>query len=255
MADISAVIEKVKKLLALSTSSNANEAANAMALANKLIDQYRLDIAELEDKEHSEPIEEDDGYIYESGKITQWKSSLVMTLAGFYGCAVWNDTTINHKTTTVVDIDNGTHHYSEASGRKVSRYRLVGRRSDIGITRYMFAYITAEIARLSAIEAKGKGRVFVNSYCMGFVSGVRAQLNKSRVEVQQSATSNAIVKINAREEEATVAMHNMHTGLRASKTTSHSRVDRDAFYRGKERGASMHLGASLSAGNTKMLGS
>jgi hypothetical protein len=248
MSDINAVIEKVKKLLALSQSSNANEAAVAAAMANKLMDQYRLSTAELEgtDGNVSEPIEEDDGYIYETGKITQWKSSLIMALASHYGCAVWNDTTVDMK----VDLDTNAVY---SNGRKVSRYRLVGRRSDIGITRYMFAYLSAECTRLSAIEAKGKGRVFVQSYCIGFVSGVRMQLSASRAEVQQQASSTAIVKINAREKEATDAMFKMHSGLRVSKTNSQCQVDRNAFGMGQQQGKSVHLGASLGAGNSRML--
>lgn len=257
MSDIQNVIEKVKKLLALSQSSNANEAATAAAMANKLMDQYRLSTAELEGTagNTSEPIEEDEGYIYESGKITPWKFSLMNALASFYGCAVWNDWTVSkHKTKVVFDLDNGDDRVSETNGgRKVSRYRLVGRRSDIGITRYMFAYLSAECARLSAIEAKGKGRVFMQSYCIGFVYGVDMQLNASRAEVQQQASSTAIVKINAREQEATDALFRMHTNLRVVKSNSHSRLNGNAFVMGQEQGKNVHLGSSLSAGNSKML--
>lgn len=133
-----AIIEKVQKLLALSKSSNANEAAAAANAANKLIDTYRLSEADLECMaDAGEPIEEDSEYIYESGKVTPWKTALVSHLVKHYGCVHWNDT-------------------SYATGRQVSRYRLVGRRSDIGITKYMFAYLSAECQRLAAIEAKGK---------------------------------------------------------------------------------------------------
>jgi hypothetical protein len=119
---VSPIIEKVQKLLALSKSCNANEAAAAAAVANRLIDQYRLSEADLDaDVEGElEPIEEDSDYLYQSGKITAWKQTLVSILVKHYGCAYWNDATY-------------------ASGRKVTRYKLVGKRSDVGIVRYMFA--------------------------------------------------------------------------------------------------------------------
>lgn len=45
---MSPIIEKVQKLLSLSKSSNAHEAAAATAAANKLIDQHRLTMADLD---------------------------------------------------------------------------------------------------------------------------------------------------------------------------------------------------------------
>jgi hypothetical protein len=231
----SSIIEKVQKLLSLSKSSNANEAAAAANAANKLIDQYRLSTADLESStETVEPVEEDDGYIYQSGRINPWKSRLVSVLVNHYGLASWNDA-------------------DYSSGRMVTRVRLVGRRSDITIARYMFAWLTAECQRLSDNEAKGKGRVYVNSYCIGFVNGISTQLKSSRAEVQKEATSSAIIKIDARSEEAKGLMYRLHN-LRSAKTQSHSRLDGAAFAAGKSKGEAMHLGSSLGAGGTKLLG-
>jgi hypothetical protein len=234
---VSPIIEKVQKLLALSKSCNANEAAAAAAVANRLIDQYRLSEADLDaDVEGElEPIEEDSDYLYQSGKITAWKQTLVSILVKHYGCAYWNDATY-------------------ASGRKVTRYKLVGKRSDVGIVRYMFAWLTAECSRLADMEAKGCGRVFVASYCMGFVRGVGDQLASSRAEVQKTATSNAIVKIDERESASRTAMYKLHSNLRTSKAHSQARLDYNAFSMGKVKGSNLHLGASLNSGGTKMLG-
>jgi hypothetical protein len=236
MSNVSPIVEKVQKLLALSKSSNINEAAAAAAAANRLIDQYCLSEMDLESSGVSieEPIEEDSGFIYESGKITVWKHNLVAILAQHYGCAHWNDC-------------------SWAGGRKVSRYRLVGKRTDIGIARYMFSYLTLECQRLSALEVKGRGRVFVSSYCEGFVSGVHAQLVASRAEVQKTASSAAIVKMDGRVDLALAEMYRLHTNLKKSKSISHGRLDGRAFSMGQDRGKSIHLGASMSSGGTRML--
>jgi hypothetical protein len=237
MSDVTSVIEKVKRLLALSQSSNANESAAAMAAANRLIDAYRLEMTDIEgqDDQVSEPIEEDPDFLYESGKMTNWRRALAMKLCSHYGVALWNDATWS-------------------TGRKISRYRMVGKRSDMGIVRYLYVYLTTEIERLSAKEARGMGRVFSTSYCDGFVHGIGEQLKASRTEVQQQATSQAIIKVDARLEESKSEMYRLHTNLKTVKHASYARHDASAYAVGQIRGKSTHLGQSLGSGGTKMLG-
>jgi len=230
------VIEKVKKLLALSKSSNVNEAANAMAAANRLLDEYRLSEADIIGSDSSlDPIIEDDSYVYETGRISPWKQNLVMTLSSHYGCAVFNNC-----------------YYPE--GRKVSRYKLLGRKSDIQIVQYMFAYLVLECQRLSDAEVKGQGKVVVFSYCNGFVSGIAEQLHLSRKEVEKTSTSNAIVKINARVKEADDFMRLAHKNLKTVKSYSHSQHDKNAYYAGQTKGKNIHIGNAIGGKTVKLLG-
>lgn len=231
------IIEKVQKLLALSKSSNANEAASAAALANKLIDLYRLSEADITSTDDSsDPLIEDDGFIYETGRIIPWKSNLVVHLAKHYGCAVYNSIVY-------------------PNGRKSSRFKLVGRTTDISIAKYMFSWLSMECQRLSEIEARGKGKVFAASYCQGFVSGVAEQLRISRNEAKMSASNEAIVKIDARYSEAENFMNRLHN-LKSDKSKSAAQIDPSAFHAGKDRGKSIHLGAAMnSASGVRMLGS
>jgi hypothetical protein len=85
------------------------------------------------------------------------------------------------------------------------------------------------------------------------VSGVREQLSASRAEVQQQASSSAIVKINAREKEAQDALFQMHNNLKMKKVHSQAQLDGKAFGMGQQQGKSIHLGSSLSAGNSRLL--
>ena len=126
------IIEQVKALNALSTSVNANEAAAAAAAANRLIDRYRLTQADLEVEEET-PVIKDQDYIYQSGKVTVWKTRLIHLLTHHYGVAYFNDT-------------------SYANGRQVSRYLMVGRKSDMEIVRYMYTWLSLECERLSSLE-------------------------------------------------------------------------------------------------------
>jgi hypothetical protein len=89
-------------------------------------------------------------------------------------------------------------HISYAEGRKVSRFRLLGRKSDITLAKYMFSWLVSECSRLSDIEAKGRGHIYVASYCHGFVKGIADQLSISRRDISKDATSAALVKLDAR---------------------------------------------------------
>lgn len=234
MSNIDSIISKVNKLLALSKSSNANEAAAAAAAANRLIDQYRLSEIDLNTSEESDPLLEDDGFIYETGRIVPWKSSLAVTLAKHYGCAIFNSV-------------------SKDTGRKYSRYKLIGRKSDISLARYMFSWLALECQRLSDQEARGKGKVFASSYCQGFVAGVAKQLATSRQESLKNANESAIIKINAREQESIAFMHKMHT-LRGKAAPSAARLNPLAFDAGMSRGKNIHLGGAIATGSgIKML--
>jgi hypothetical protein len=229
------VVDKVQKLLRLSKSNNANEAAAAAAAANKLIDEYRLSEADLEVQGQAEEcLSEDDGYIYETGKLTTWKHTLVHVLVKHYGLSHFNDT-------------------SYSTGRKVSRFKLIGRKSDITIAKYMFTWLTMECQRLSDLYAKGQGRVYVASYCDGFVNGVAEQLELSRAEVKRAASSAAIVKIDARSELSKKFMYSLHSNLRTVKSMSYSRRDAGAFAAGETSGKNLHLGQSLGAGGVRLL--
>lgn len=236
--NMQAIIEKVQKLLALSKSSNVSEAANAAAAANRLIDTYRLSVADLNAEGTMEdPLDQDGGFIYETGKVTHWKKLLLSVLVEHYGLYYYNDG-------------------DWSRGRKFSRFRLVGRKSDIAVCRYMFAWLVVECQRLADIEAKGQGRVFVASYCEGFVNGIYKQLKLSRAEVEKTASSSAIVKIDARASEAKNYAYGLVKGLHQAKSASYRHVDYDAFYAGKTKGENIHLGSSLSDGKApKVLGS
>lgn len=232
---ISSVIAKVQKLLSLANSTSANEAANATAAANKLIEEYRLSEIDIAtDNSESDPMIEDDSYIYETGRVIPWKNILIHVLTTHYGVAHYNDT-----------------YFPE--GRKVSRFKLIGRSSDIQIVRYMFTWLTVECQRLANLQVKGQGRITVASYCEGFVTGISIQLLASRKEVQQTATSAAIIKLDARLQESNTFMYNQHSDIKKVKYQTKSRLDSQAFGAGQQQGRNIHLGSALGTSKTKLL--
>jgi hypothetical protein len=244
------IIDKIRKLRELSKSDNVNEAAAAARAADKLISEHRLTEAELNiaDPGSAEKPIEDTGVLYESARVIRWKANLAMLLADNYSCSVWND----WKRSRTVDLNTGYVAY----GNQVSRYRLVGRKSDIEIVNYMFAWLSVEIDRLAKKNASGRGMVYSQSYCMGAVSGIKEQLRlqkeATRAQAQASGQSTALVKLDERAKEAEIALHTMHTNLKSKKSNYQGGFNDGAYGAGKEAGRNIHLGKAL-PGQNKLL--
>jgi hypothetical protein len=238
MTNIESVIERINKLRALSKSDNVNEAASAAAAANKLIDQHRLSESELEREDfEKEIIIRDNTPLYECARITQWRATLTGVLAKHYSCAIYNST-----------------------GFRLNRYTLVGRKSDIDIVHYMYAWLSSEIERLSASASKGKnfdrsrGRVFAGSFSLGAVDGIGQQLNASRKEAAVDASATALVRLEARWAEADAFLHNTVDKLVKPKQKP-VMVNLNAYDKGIITGKNLHLGAKLNqAQGVKLLG-
>lgn len=230
MENINSIIEKISKLRKLSNSANVNEAATAAAMADKLIAKYRLSEAELEiSEEKSSQPEFDDGFVYETKRITKWKNSLIIFLSKHYGCAVYNSIG-----------------YDANSNRSISRYKLVGSKEDMSIVKYMFSWLTGEVERISHKETKGKGHVYANSFCIGAVAGIIQQMTLSKKEVESSAVNcTALTIVNNK---LTVANQflNSTLKLKPSKTSNNSQINYNAYNNGVEAGKNIHLGKVIS---------
>jgi hypothetical protein len=142
------LIAKIQKLRALAQSTNVNEAANAAAAAEKLIAEHQLTEAELESSSNppaNEPTEEDADPIYfEAGdRRASWRWWLAGGLARLYGVALVGA------------------HMRQPTGEKSAYFpydpvvawgsgvRAIGRKSDVEIMRYQYAYLSVEIERLT----------------------------------------------------------------------------------------------------------
>jgi hypothetical protein len=144
-----------------------------------------------------------------------------------------------------------------SESRRITRYRLVGRKSDIELTTYFFAYLHAEITRLAELNAHGRGRVYAASYCEGAVAGIKEQLRLQKAETKKVAVeaghSQALVRIDNRVKEADVVLHNLHKLGKAKKATSHRQFNGSAYDSGKQAGRNIHLGNGLGSGGANKL--
>lgn len=229
MMTLEEAMKKASKLLKLSESSNANEAALAAGMAQKILSKYNIDRATLslddkggfiEDIKKGETLE--DG----GGRLASWKSMLASKIARVNSCRVY------------------------LTGSSIG---IVGRDTDIGKVRYFYAFLSLEIEKLVKIQAKGQGRSFATSFRIGAVEAIGEKLQEAsklaEKEARESTVNEAgLVLVNRalakmREDDQAVDQwmrDNMNLGTRRSSYSGND-AGRAAGYRA---GQSVNVGGS-----------
>lgn len=245
--NIKDVIEKVRKLRALATSSNVNEAANAAAAADKLIQEYRLQEAQLESEGHAanEKPEEDGEPLFFGARVQGWRWRLASLLARHYDVACYSSW------------------MRDARGNNSRTLHMIGRKSDIETSRYQIAYFAIEIDRLAGATMKGRGKRGANAFRLGAVQGVYNAMYEAKRATQQAAPinsqgSSAAMVLADRSKESRAEMAKRHPDLRRGGGPNISAAsDGDAYNAGERagRGLGARDGRSkLEGGGTRQLG-
>ncbi len=176
------IIEKVRALrnLAQNSAATVDEAAAAARAAELLIQKHSLAETELDAiRENSEPISDDDKPLTDWGqRQTVWQNILIHGLAHAYNCE------------SVFKWDKFGHPGIYAIGRK----------SDVELLRYQYAFFVLELTRLSHNLApkgltRGEGKTWHNSFYRGAVRAILDSLKKAKQEVRAQANSDALVII------------------------------------------------------------
>jgi len=121
------IVDKVRKLLALSTSNNVHEAASAAAAAQRLMQEHKLSATEISTEDNL-----DDMYelpVGAAGFTAIWKFELVTVVARAFFC--------------------------EALGLRVGKSRkvkIIGVKEDAETASKVFSYLCREINRLARRE-------------------------------------------------------------------------------------------------------
>lgn len=215
------VIDKVKRLLALAKSDNEHEAANAMAMAQRLIQQHRLSVAELEAETGNateQPQIHQETPVISGKRIPKWKIRLFLALARHNGCE----------------------HFHHGRRGADKHYVLVGRSSDVENVRFLFAYASSELTRIANIHCGGQGRSYRDSWYHGAVSGVDAQLKRASESERATATSRALMVLDGRRSEAEALMKKSFE-VKTSKVKTRSDMNWRAYSAGKEVGNRMQI--------------
>jgi hypothetical protein len=213
--ELKKIIEKVQGLLALSKSSNENEAALALAKAEALLEKYRLDMTEVETTT-SEDIIQDDDPIFDTDNITAWEAKLSNEIAYIYGC-----TTIR------------------LGGQRI---KIIGRASDILFVRYFITYITIELFRISGPLLYRKRKDYKDSWFLGAVEMIIKRLKQAQAEVQTAyANPHAVATINNRHNEAMKKLSELYPNVVFKNVKTGKKLNTTAYYEGRAAGQTINL--------------
>ncbi len=227
--DRDTILDRVRKLLRLGESSNPNEAAAALAAAQKLIDRHRLSELELGADEVDETVVRDDDALWTGGQRVGWRGSLAAALCRANGVAVCWSTRAER-------------------GLLMRRLILAGRPEDIAVVRHLFGHCSREIDRLASAHCAGRGRAFHNAFRFGCVQAIAEQLGETRRQTQSESAA-LVVRLDERIARARALFGRTSRG-RASFVSSSEGIEA-----GRRAGRSIHLHAgALSGGSVKRLG-
>lgn len=208
--DIDQVQEKIQKLLRLAEgTNNPEEAGAAMAMANRLMVQYKIEKINL-----GESIEEKfvQGMLYQQGTRRKvWLDSLGTIVGQHFGVVV----AIYGKNTLVY-----------------------GKQSNIDTFKKLYFFCQTEIDRLTIIHATGKGKSFANSFRHGAVKAIKDSLEEERNKLaQENVHSRALMVINNEYSDALGKLSDM-VGSIKNRTATMSANSGYAY--GYQAGKSIH---------------
>jgi hypothetical protein len=157
------IINKIKKLLALSESPNPNEAQASMIKAHDLLEKYNIDLAKVNKKIDEIVIIEG----FKGNRAREWFVQLVnsVTYANYCSCYI----AVHH-------------HYKDINSiRRSSEFtiQLVGKEVNIVSCKLMIDYLLKTIKRLSEAQ-KGAGHLAIESYKVGLVITLSKRLYEIR---------------------------------------------------------------------------
>ncbi len=230
--DVENILAKVRKLRALAANAGTlAEAEAAAAQAEAIIARYRLEEAqiELDSSTPSEKVDIAGEPLYEAAGHNSelWRGQLAGIIGKHYGCLIYKSLATGH-----------------------AAIQIIGRPSDVQIVRYMFAWISVEIERLSQYE---KGRTARNSFRQGAVVGFATTLKAAQKAATGAHQGSAAMVLADRYGEALVLAESV---LKLKTSASRKiRVNGGAYERGQRAGARLNLDGSLGSGSaTKRLG-
>lgn len=233
-------MRKVASLLKLANSSNANEAALAAQRAQEIMAKFALDSAMLNlDGDKPEPDEPiiDFGTkgapLFDEGqRKSTWKIRLADHVARANGCRVY---------------------------LRGPQIQVVGRASDADTVRYLFAYLSREVDRLTDRDGKGCGQTWRNNFRLGVVDTIAEKLREAkrnvneqaRIEARASANPHALVRVNTAIEKVEARSASVQKWMDTNMKLGKGRALGGARADGSARAAGQAAGREISMGGAR----
>lgn len=206
-------IDLVKKLLALSSSPNEHEAANAMAKAQLILTRYNLEINDIPDIDQS-AVEMSREFV--DGGHFMWQLHLCNILCTYNYC-------------------KAIRHVVWKNDERCVQYAIIGRKVNTAVVAELYHWVLPQLHRLadkalSVYRGPVHGKTYKNSFMEGCVDGI-----KERLKAQYEANLNEIPKTRAlvvcyegENEDYKNELYKKLTNLR-----SNTSYNSNAYYHGK----------------------
>jgi len=233
------ILSRIQKLLALATSDNVHESAQAAAAAQRLMLQHGIDSADLAPPSVQEIILDHDL------ANDTWFQILAKHVGESCFCRTYGKTVhvpgrVNRRTVTV----------------------MLGRANDVAVASVLLAWLAGEVNRLAdkdwVREERGgsygygkpvHGKTWKNSFRQGAVKTLGERLQTSRKTDVAAQSSTALVKLEtyATAAKEAITKHLGEQGVKLRSSATRNRVDRDGFGAGVVAGAGINLTAPTRA--------
>ena len=186
------VISKIKKLLALSKSTNANESATALEMAQRLIKEYEISYDLVSDIE----ITENKIETHSGKKPPYFEMILVGNIADAFGCEAAYGY-LRHR-------EDWTPVYGHTFVGVSHRAEVASYMADV-LLRKLKKARTEYVKSLSRVRIRKNKTKRADDFCIGWVMSVSSKLSDfTNTEAEKSALSNFIEKLNWRDDLQTI---------------------------------------------------
>lgn len=225
MEDNNRIIDKIRKLLALSNSSNEHEAALAASHAQRLLSAHNLAMADIESEQKPQSADKVEASV--SKTLPKWVRHLSAGVCSAFDC-------------------QGIHH--PATGKMT----FIGVGADVQIAAYTFTYLDKTIRRLCSYYMKRHANENIptrhrelmrQSYYLGAVSTINLTLREQKV--QTPITPGALVPI----KEGLIKKAMADIGPTRTVRSRRSYIDSHAYTKGQKDGQHVGIHKGIS-GNT-----
>lgn len=169
------ILERLRRLLKLAQSENPNESATAKAMADKLVEKYSISPEEVGSVADKKPLYGDDEKIYSSTEFCRWKATLAGVVGFKFDCDIVQEQSVTNSEgqPSVTTYD----------------YFVYGDPDQAAEAKRVFSLLMNRLESILNFTCRGRGPRYLESYCMGWVDGVKNNLEFLDIQVSKSKES------------------------------------------------------------------
>lgn len=218
MTELESIKRRIKKLLALSTSPNENEALSAMQKANDLMAEYSLSQADFA------------GYIEKSVKSTkravEWRSVVANAVERLYA----------------------TYHYRDCN---TGTFVFYGKELDVFMATEMFTYLVKTIDRMAKLNIRKNAKY---RYRQSYRSGIASRLWDRINELGEQCSWRNSAELSEEKQNIAVWVENRIVLTRDGKKSKNTRANMNAWNRGFSDADGISLSRQMTGSGTRRIG-